>query len=55
MMTSGLFGDISPVIASESEAIQEPRSKSWIASSQELLAMTELAIPIRGTATHGGG
>jgi hypothetical protein len=40
-----LIGGISPVIASVSEAIQKPRRKNWIASSQELLAMTELAIP----------
>jgi hypothetical protein len=29
------------------EAIQNATSKNWIASSQELLAMTELAIPIQ--------
>jgi hypothetical protein len=27
------------------EAIQEPKKKNWIASSQEFLAMTELAMP----------
>src|SRR4051812_40735382 len=30
-----------------SEAIQKPQRKSWIASSQELLAMTELALQIQ--------
>jgi hypothetical protein len=29
------------------EAIQKATNKNWIASSQELLAMTELAIPIQ--------
>jgi hypothetical protein len=28
------------------QAIQKPRKKDWIASSQELLAMSGLAIPI---------
>jgi hypothetical protein len=31
--------DYKTVIASDSEAIQEPQGKSWIASSQVLLAM----------------
>jgi hypothetical protein len=34
----------SPRHCERSEAIQEPRKKDWIASSRELLAMTELAI-----------
>jgi hypothetical protein len=42
---TALIGGISSVIASASEAIQKPRRKNWIASSRELLAMTELAIP----------
>jgi hypothetical protein len=47
MMISGSIGDISPVIASSCEAIQEPKKKDWIASSQALLATTELAIPFQ--------
>jgi hypothetical protein len=46
MMILGSIGDITSVIASSCEAIQAPKKKDWIASSQELLAMTELAIPI---------
>ena len=47
MMISGWFGGIIPVIASEREAIQNPASKNWIASSRELLAMTGLAAPMQ--------
>jgi hypothetical protein len=47
MMALSQFSSINPVIASASEAIQKPRSKNWIASSQGLLAMTELAISIK--------
>jgi hypothetical protein len=46
-MISNQFGGISPRHCERSEAIQEPGSKSWIASSQELLGMTGLAIPIK--------
>ena len=38
---------IPPRHCERSEAIQEPRSESWIASSQELLATTKLAIPVQ--------
>jgi hypothetical protein len=40
-------GESKPRHCERSEAIQEPQKKDWIASSRELLAMTELAIPIR--------
>jgi hypothetical protein len=41
MMTDGnVAHSYKAVIASDSEAIQEPQGKSWIASSQVLLAMT---------------
>jgi hypothetical protein len=39
--------NISPVIASEGGSNPGAKKKDWIASSQELLAMTELAIPIQ--------
>jgi hypothetical protein len=38
--------DINPVIASEAKQSRSNK-EDWIASSQELLAMTELAIPIQ--------
>ena len=41
-MTGPRFSPPSPRHCERSEAIQEPRSKDWIASSQELLAMTGL-------------